>query len=335
MTQFCALMALFLIGAAVGAERLNPDGDARAPSLECELNGMITAGTSACSCFDGWVGPTCGTLDLLPGAVIWPAQHPSRLGSQEWWGDGNTPSGWGGTIQHDAATGKYHLVAATGCYLPARIMHMDGWQISSGVADQVEGPYTFQSVVSESATAFNPHSAQLPDGRVILFFCGAHTVPTASGYSSTCTGNEKPRQAHTGTEPKRKTPPASSSNCTVDDCYNADCQPQNYGKTCDVCSNAGCVCDPGFGVRNPTNLLHQFMTALRRFEPSILRVRRSATRRSTIRHPRFKCASAARWLGRGKTSRTSESKGWTTFWRWCHLANADTVVLLTPSPRSS
>ena len=218
------------------------------PSLECELNGIHTG--AECQCFGGWMGPTCGTLDLLPGTVIWPAHHPD-IGSQQWWGDGNTPSAWGGTIQHDHTDGKFHLVAATGCYLPARIMHMDGWQISSGVADKVDGPYTYQSLVTKTASAFGPHSAQLPDGRFILFFEGASTVPTASGYTATCTGNESRPKEQTASATSPQQFVRATGNCTKDDCYNADCQPQNYGKKCDVCSNAGCVCDPGFGECYP------------------------------------------------------------------------------------
>jgi hypothetical protein len=191
--------------------------------------------------------PAAGHRDLA-------RHHPSQLGSQDWWGAGNTPSAWGGTIQKDATDGKFHLIAATGCYLPARIMHMDGWQISRAVADAVGGPYTFESTVAGvSATAFGPHSARLPDGRFLLYHDGASTVPTASGYSNTCTGNEtKPAKAGGADAPEPpESPPAGQ--CSVKDCYNALCQPQNGigDSKCDVCSNAGCVCDPGFGECYP------------------------------------------------------------------------------------
>ena len=218
------------------------------PSLECELNGVHSS--AGCTCYDGWIGPTCGTLDLEPGSVLWPAHHPD-VGSQEWWGPGDTPSAWGGTIQHDVeGDGKFHLVAATGCYLPARIMHMDGWQISSGSSDKVEGPYKYDGLVSKQATAFGPHSARLPDGRFLVYFEGARTVPTDSGYNATCTGNEKPPKVPATSASAG--PPAPAGKCTVDDCYNAKCQPQRTsGAMCDVCSNAGCVCDPGFGECYP------------------------------------------------------------------------------------
>ena len=51
--------------------------------MACELNGVQAAGK--CACYEGWQGSTCGTLDLLPGTVIWPANHPSERGSQDWW----------------------------------------------------------------------------------------------------------------------------------------------------------------------------------------------------------------------------------------------------------
>ena len=85
--------------------------------LDCELTGSCDAGR--CACFPGWSGPTCGTLDLLPARRegAWPAQ---RAEPPEYWGDGATPASWGAHI-NKADDGRYHIIAAAGCYIPARV----------------------------------------------------------------------------------------------------------------------------------------------------------------------------------------------------------------------
>ena len=37
-----------------------------ATDLDCELTGSCDAASGRCRCYPGWIGPTCGTLDLLP-----------------------------------------------------------------------------------------------------------------------------------------------------------------------------------------------------------------------------------------------------------------------------
>lgn len=204
-------------------------------AIDCELNGSCEQGR--CRCIAGWQGPSCGTLDLLPAkfAGSWPVQRPVP---PEWWGQGATPGGWGATIMQ-SDDGKHHIIAAAGCYLPQRVMHMDGWQLSHGVSvSGPEGPFEFQSVVA-NATSFNPHTTRLPDGRYLLYYMGAPTVPTASGYVSTCTGNES--------RPALPVVPDSSARspaCSVEDCFNQNCQPQS-GASNAACVDAGCVLDPG------------------------------------------------------------------------------------------
>ena len=94
-----------------------------ANTLDCELNGSCND-DGCCECIDGWTGPSCGTLDLLPAnfAGSWPVIRPVP---PEWWGEGNTPGGWGGSILK-SDDGNYHMIAASGCYIPQRVMHMDG-----------------------------------------------------------------------------------------------------------------------------------------------------------------------------------------------------------------
>ena len=146
----------------------------------------------------------------------------------------------------------YHLISFQKCHFDCVVWA--GWQLSHSVSTSgPEGPYRFQSVVSP-ATSFNPHATRLPDGRYLLYNMGALTQPTASGYNSTCTGNET-------------RPPISlrrherqGSGCSINDCFNQDCQPQQ-GASSSACIDAGCVLDPGFGEcyppeMNTTNFLH-------------------------------------------------------------------------------
>ena len=211
-------------------------------ALSCELNGRCDP-SGTCQCGPGWTGPTCGTLDLLPArrGGAWPREHPTP---PEYWGDGRTPAGWGGSIQR-SDDAKYHLFSATGCYIPARIMHMDGWELNHAVAQDPEGPYDFVETVI-SASAFNPKTARLPDGRFLLYHVGASSLPSSSGYNATCTGNETRPAAPAATAAAL----GGDGKCHVEDCFNQRCQPQS-GNPDSACVDAGCVLDPGFGECYP------------------------------------------------------------------------------------
>ena len=210
--------------------------------LDCELNGVCRS--FVCHCYRGWTGPTCGTLDLLPArrAGAWPATRPIP---PEYWGDGATPVGWGGSIVR-GDDGRYHIFAASGCFIPSRVMHVDGWSISHGVADAPDGPYEYVGgTPGSSASSFNPHATRLPDGRWLLYFVGAHSSPTPSGYAATCTGNEtKPSSGHGINERSNK-----PGTCNVADCFSATCQPAGNGDGrggTQACIDAGCIFEPGF-----------------------------------------------------------------------------------------
>ena len=127
-------------------------------------------------------------------------------------------------------------------------MHMDGWQLVHGVGSDPAGPYRFVSTLAGiPASAYNPHTARLPDGRYLLYHGGARTSPTPKGYAATCTGNETAPSAASGTEADDDDAP---QNCTIADCFNQLCQPQ-AGNSDSACIDAGCVLDPGFGECYP------------------------------------------------------------------------------------
>jgi hypothetical protein len=251
-------VAIGLLALCVGVDPPNTPDPPLTPnfkcrsSLDCDLNGEC-ANDGRCVCLAGWTGPSCGTLDLLPAKFSgsWPVKRPVP---PEWWGERNTPGGWGGSMQQ-ADDGTHHIFAASGCYIPQRVMHMDGWQISHGVSETgPEGPYKFLSTVSP-ATSYNPHTARLPDGRYLLYYNGAPTVPTPSGYSSTCTGNETLAPRHTSLSVRHSPVWNKTGTCSVKDCFDQNCQPQQGANT-SACIDAGCVLDPGEWA--PSRSIHSF-----------------------------------------------------------------------------
>ena len=251
-------LPLLLLAAAPGPAASGERASAAAgcaTDLDCELTGSCDAASGRCRCYPGWIGPTCGTLDLLPAQRrgAWPAQRPMP---PEYWGDGATPVSWGGTIGSSmtAADSRWHMVVDTGCYNPGRTMHVDGFQLSQAVSETPEGPYTFVGPAIEGTTHYNPHMTEMPDGRWLLFFCGEPTPRLDFGVSA-CTGNEtaKPPAAPSP-------PPLGAGNCSVDDCFSAYCvgwgdkgglgaearAPNNK-----TCLAAGCAWDPGFAACMP------------------------------------------------------------------------------------
>eukprot|EP01051_Picozoa_sp_SAG22_P029499 SAG22_NODE_10965_length_507_cov_1.127451_1_plen_122_part_01 len=78
-------------------------------ALACSLSGTLDAATGSCSCLEGWRGPVCSTLDLLP------ISSSTALAEITAWAPAGRNS-WGGSVVRDpaAATPKkpYHMFAA-------------------------------------------------------------------------------------------------------------------------------------------------------------------------------------------------------------------------------
>eukprot|EP01063_Lacrimia_lanifica_P035701 TRINITY_DN688_c1_g1_i1.p1 TRINITY_DN688_c1_g1~~TRINITY_DN688_c1_g1_i1.p1 ORF type:complete len:349 (+),score=139.78 TRINITY_DN688_c1_g1_i1:42-1088(+) len=134
--------ALLLTGAAAAAAAAGCTRDE-----DCSLNGVCNVATGACACDRPWTGPSCGVLAFKPWSGR-PAYGSATNGSAAF-------STWGGVpVEKD---GKFHLYVAR---IPAVLQY---WTTESvidyAVADTVEGPYEFQSVVLP-AFAHNPQIVQ-------------------------------------------------------------------------------------------------------------------------------------------------------------------------------
>ena len=81
-------------------------------SIDCELLGDCIA--NVCQCRDGFLGPSCGTLELTPEKI-----YPSETTGAIWPPVGslikNVSFSWGFSTVYDPDTKQYHAVVNTGC----------------------------------------------------------------------------------------------------------------------------------------------------------------------------------------------------------------------------
>ena len=91
---------------------------------DCELNGSCGA-SEKCICRRGWIGPSCGTLDVMPALTrgAWPAHRPNAS-SPVIFPRQYGPVSWGLTAIQDNKTKKYHAFADTGCYTPTSVLRI-------------------------------------------------------------------------------------------------------------------------------------------------------------------------------------------------------------------
>ena len=160
------------------------------PSSYCSLNGEVRDG--ACKCDSGWVGETCGTLDLLPV-------------SAEQQGNGSTKglvypppaalmSSWGGGIVSQG--GLFHLyVSEMGGHCG-----LESWcgnsLIRHAVSDNLVGPYEPREVVQQ-AMSHNAYPV-LHNGTFYVHHIGnGHTHTFTAG----CTNGTTPESAGCGMPP--------------------------------------------------------------------------------------------------------------------------------------
>jgi hypothetical protein len=109
------------------------------------------------------VGPSCGTLDVLPAPTrgAYP-EHRPNASSPITLPRVYEPVSWGFTAVRDAKTKKYHAFADTGCYTPRSVMHVNGFELPHMVGDSPLGPFTATSIAAPP-THFNPHAYHTPE----------------------------------------------------------------------------------------------------------------------------------------------------------------------------
>ncbi len=170
-----------VVAAAAGAASGHIDV-ACIDAIGCELNGECHSGV--CSCYEGWVGETCGQLDLLP------IEHPYKTPAY-----GTVPTtttegraSWGGSIVADPHDDHlFHLFAAemslscglTAWYRNSIIVH--------ATAASPVGPFERKDVVLE-AFAHEPTVVRLPDsagGGYVMFKIGCADNATTGSNTTT------------------------------------------------------------------------------------------------------------------------------------------------------
>eukprot|EP00670_Eutreptiella_braarudii_P020086 CAMPEP_0174362142 /NCGR_PEP_ID=MMETSP0811_2-20130205/62904_1 /TAXON_ID=73025 ORGANISM="Eutreptiella gymnastica-like, Strain CCMP1594" /NCGR_SAMPLE_ID=MMETSP0811_2 /ASSEMBLY_ACC=CAM_ASM_000667 /LENGTH=442 /DNA_ID=CAMNT_0015499519 /DNA_START=53 /DNA_END=1381 /DNA_ORIENTATION=+ len=127
---------------------------------QCNLAGKCLAG-GQCSCLQGWTGPTCGVLDLVPGTAQ-PAFHKaSRAGVTTW-----------GASAAQAPTGEWYLFASRMVHGCGILTWSSNSEIVQATAPDVMGPYTIVKTLMPSFS-HGPHLVRAPNGSYILFHIGA------------------------------------------------------------------------------------------------------------------------------------------------------------------
>jgi hypothetical protein len=142
---------------------------------DCGLLGVCDGGS--CSCAPGFIGDSCGQLDLLPvkgglpAAELWPVTGAANS------------SAWGFTVAYDPADKLYHAVAdvSCGCALHSAVRSCSeytGVLASGGYASSLihlesarpDGGWRVVSLLAPP-TSFNPHLIRNPtEGSFALYF---------------------------------------------------------------------------------------------------------------------------------------------------------------------
>eukprot|EP01043_Picozoa_sp_COSAG02_P048469 COSAG02_NODE_4762_length_5013_cov_5.204314_8_plen_298_part_00 len=142
-----------------------------ADDLGCELLGECVTGE--CRCRPGFIGPSCGSVDLAPaaaatGGAVWPQAEALRS---------NSSFSWGFTVVKDEGTGVYHAAVNVGCCdLPTAAQPPATCSVTVGGTFLVHVTSKYPDRGFEPAgvfvapTAFNPHLIRAPNGTYILYF---------------------------------------------------------------------------------------------------------------------------------------------------------------------
>ena len=129
---------------------------------DCEMLGACVS--SACVCFPGWRGPSCGSLALAPSPARTSTQWPLAASSNS--------SAWGFTRVFDPADGLWHGLACVACGRTgvlgdgggdSFIVHVTSTSGVGGWALHPRGLWAPQ-------TTFGPHLARAQDGTFVAVF---------------------------------------------------------------------------------------------------------------------------------------------------------------------
>eukprot|EP01052_Picozoa_sp_SAG31_P044579 SAG31_NODE_7827_length_1588_cov_1.549362_2_plen_300_part_01 len=136
---------------------IKTDDDSRL-SLSCSLSGTLDVSTGRCRCMEGWRGPVCSTLDLVP------ISSSTAIEEVVAWAP-NGRNSWGGSVVRDrSATPQvskpYHMFAAV---MQNNLSLAAGWEANSTiehlVAASPAGPFEPATPVDPIV---KPHEAHNP-----------------------------------------------------------------------------------------------------------------------------------------------------------------------------
>lgn len=151
--------------------------------VHCSLNGRCDAG--ACTCYAGWKGTSCATLDLLPAPTV--AAYGGGIG-------GNVSS-WGAGVMRDPSSGTYVMYLdeiTRGCGLGA-------WQPNShcvvATSENALGPYTR---VKALQAAWCHGSSLVRDPVSQTYFFGHMSHATRGASCKQCANGTTPGGAASG-----------------------------------------------------------------------------------------------------------------------------------------
>ena len=146
-------------------------------AFDCNLNGQCSGGV--CVCRGGWLGPDCGTLDLLP-APVTPAFYRAANSS------------WGGSVVQDEA-GAWHIFIA---YMLGSC-GLNAWQQNSAIfhaqssSGTPAGPYVNETLVWDFFS-HNPTVTKAPDGSWLIWHIGCGGRQGNGPFNNNCTNGTTP-----------------------------------------------------------------------------------------------------------------------------------------------
>ena len=180
-------MAWWRIATALALARIaTASSPACTSASACSFNGECT--NFACVCTAVWSGPSCGTLNVLPG--------DRKAGLREVGAQQNVTT-WGGAVLL-GDDGQYHMWASEMTNHCSLNSWADNSQVVHAISDRPAGIYTRQAIAIPNE-AHEPNVVRGPHGEYVMFVCtetgggGDNCNKTARDNGKTSAGHDSTR----------------------------------------------------------------------------------------------------------------------------------------------